>query len=107
MHLDWINKKAQGRSFWIIVTAVMALVVLVILLVIFTNKTGDASEGFLECTSKGGFCVNCDKETSTCGQICQSECETKNFEDCSYTSIFTCPENQGCCLSSGSKLVNQ
>lgn len=41
---------------WIIIGAIIALVVLIVLMLIFTGKTNVLSKGLLNCESKGGTC---------------------------------------------------
>ncbi len=50
------SKKAQQNMFWIVIGAVIALVVMIILIVMFTGKTGTLEGGLLDCESKGGDC---------------------------------------------------
>ncbi len=90
-----MDRRAQGRTFWIVITAVIALVVLVILLMIFTGKTGMLEEGLMSCEGKGGECI-------LVGDVrdCRGECEAIGK---SYSSVFTCPERvygeaYCCCL---------
>ncbi len=52
-----ISKKAQQNMFWIVIGAVIALVVMIILIVMFTGKTGALEGGLLDCQSKGGICT--------------------------------------------------
>lgn len=93
------GKKGQGNTFWIIIIAVVALVVLVVLLMIFTGKTGDISGGLLDCQSKGGICVICNKDISgNCEEMCNTECGMEGYEDCSYSSVFSCQNEMNCCL---------
>ncbi|MBI2665006.1 hypothetical protein HYX12_00090 [Candidatus Woesearchaeota archaeon] len=55
-------KKAGAEMWWIIIGAVIALVVMIILMVMFTDKTGGVSRGLLDCESKGGTCTNSNAE---------------------------------------------
>ena len=41
---------------WIIIGAIIALVVMIVLLMMFTGSTKDVQTGLLDCTSKGGEC---------------------------------------------------
>lgn len=92
-----MSKRGQGTTFWIIITAVIALVVLVILLMIFAGKTGMLESGLMSCEGKGGLCVDCLPEN--CNDRCKEQCITQGYEDCSYSSVFSCKaEAQGCCL---------
>ena len=49
-------KKASANMWWIIIGAVIALVVMIILMVMFTGKTSKLEGGLLDCESKGGDC---------------------------------------------------
>jgi len=90
--MEGINHKAQGNTFWIIIAAVIALVVLVVLIYIFTSKGGDASEGFFECSSKGGKCLDLgSKSKDECGEVCEEK-------EMSYSGVFSCPEEKCCCF---------
>lgn len=92
-----MSKRGQGTTFWIIITAVIALVVLVILLMIFAGKTGMLEKGLMSCEGKGGFCVDC--TPNNCGEMCKERCLGEGYGDCSYNSVFSCKvEGQGCCL---------
>jgi len=81
-----MSKKGQANTFWIIIGAVIALVVLVVLLLIFTGKSNQLEIGLLECESKGAECV--DKGT------CRADGGT-------LSSSFECPdaETQECCFT--------
>ncbi|MFC1686853.1 hypothetical protein ACFL0E_00665 [Nanoarchaeota archaeon] len=82
-----MNNKAQGRTFWIVVTAVVALVVLIILLIIFTGKTSILEQGLLSCESKVGDCSVDKSSTAKCPS--------------GYTksTTFTCKDTtKMCCL---------
>lgn len=78
-----MNSKGDANMWWIIIGAVIALVVLIVLMVIFTGKANVLETGLLDCKSKGGEC--------------SSSCPPNTIE----SSAFSCPTNQGvCCLSS-------
>ena len=94
-----METRAQGNTFWIIITAVIALVILVILLLIFTGKTGKLEMGLIDCQSKGGFCISCDPATQNCNNECGIQCTPKGYNDCAYSSAFSCtPAGEVCCL---------
>jgi hypothetical protein len=81
------SKKAQGNTFWIIIGAVIALVVLIVILLIFTGKSTTLERGLLDCDSKGGECVN----AGTC----------KSVEKGTLATAFECSgDNHGkeCCF---------
>lgn len=88
-------KKAGAEMWWIIIGAVIALVVLIILMVMFTGKTSLLEQGLISCDSKGGKCVSC-SDSAGCDQAC-----TQLYgEGYTYSSVFDCKpkEGQGCCL---------
>ena len=81
-----MNKKADANMWWIIIGAVIALVVMIILMVMFTSKSGELEGGLLECNSKGGQCKSL-----------MESCPENSIE----SSAFSCQgESQKCCLSS-------
>ena len=94
-----MTTKAQGRTFWIVVTAIVALVVLVILLMIFTGKTGLLETNLLNCEGKGGFCTAKGTATDLNG-VCNTACSGQKYSSCSYSSAFGCKNSQIdiCCL---------
>ena len=49
-------KKASANMWWIIIGAVIALVVLIVMLMIFTGKSSSLEDGILDCKGKGGSC---------------------------------------------------
>lgn len=65
---------------WIIIGAIMALVVMIILMVIFSGGTDKANTGLFDCTGKGG----------TCGTI--EECKAKEGTE---SAVFSCPSEEG------------
>lgn len=78
-----LNRKADANMWWIIIGAIIALVVLIVLMLIFTGKTNVLSKGLLDCRSKGGEClpVGSDNGQSSCTNIGGTvsnafECET-------------------------------
>jgi len=76
-------KRGSVEVWWIIIGAVIALVVLMVILFIFTNKTGSVAGGLSGCESKGGICV----QGGTC---------PKN----TLSAFFECPPSLTCCLGS-------
>ena len=93
-----MDSKAQGRTFWIVVTAIVALVVLVILVIIFTGNTKKLGIELLNCEGKGGFCTKKGSGTEYDAQ-CKSECKNQDYSGCSYSSAFGCKEETKiCCL---------
>ena len=90
------SRKADANMWWIIIGAVIALVVLIVLLFMFTGKSGALEGGLLDCQSKGGECTQ--KVTDNNGD-CVSTCRNNQR---SYSSIFSCPtlisDDYCCCL---------
>ena len=85
---------------WIIIGAVIALIVLVVLMVIFTSKTRILEGELLSCESKGGICVD---PLVTSPTACKDACgDTRQ-----HSSTFTCPKPDVsgptwcCCLGVG------
>jgi len=56
MKMNLFNKKASANMWWIIIGAVIALVVMIILMVMFTDKSGKLETGLSSCEGKGGEC---------------------------------------------------
>lgn len=85
-------RKGSANMWWIIIGAVIALVVMIVLMVMFTGKTGALEGGLLSCEGKGGTCEV--MSGTTCGESCKG--------DTSYSSLFTCDSVDGtakcCCL---------
>ena len=77
------KKKASANMWWIIIGAVIALVVMIILMAMFTDKSGSVANAIGECSANGGVCTE--------------------FDSCPLTSVktsaFSCPqEKQDCCV---------
>ena len=79
-----MDRKAQGNMWWIIIGAVIALVVMIILLVMFTDKNETLNTGLLDCISKGGKCIS------------ENECIT---EEGTISKAFDCKLGV-CCFGS-------
>ena len=83
-----MNHRASADIWWIIIGAVMALVVLIIITVIFTGRTGTLTQELGECRSKGGICMptaeDCPRGTLT-------------------TPTFSCGEVGKCCVGAPKK----
>lgn len=69
---------------WIIIGAVIALVVMIILMVMFTGRTGKLETGLSACEGKGGICA------------VGIECPANTLK----TTAFECTAGQVCCLGS-------
>ena len=77
--------KADANMWWIIIGAVIALVVLIVMMVIFTGKTQPLQQGLSNCEGKGGACA-------VTGEACPQ-----------YTlksTAFDCPTGRVCCVGS-------
>ncbi len=72
-------KKAQGLSLQTIVISILALIVLVVVIFVFSGKIGDVKTSLDSCESKGG------------------KCETP----CPYGPIIKTKECDTCCISIG------
>ncbi len=84
-----LKRKASAQIWWIIIGAVVALIVMLVLIVMFTDKGKDLSVGISDCQSKGGQCV----PEGTCSG--------------SVSRIFSCSEdgiqNTVCCFTGGTR----
>ena len=84
-------KKSQGLSLRTIVIAVIAIIVMLILISIFSNKISFFSENAMDCGSKGGSCKNnCTSDEIT---ILRTSCNFDLQED-----------NDDCCIP-GDKVI--
>jgi len=78
-----MSKKASANMWWIIIGAVIALVVMIILMVMFTSKTGTLEGGLSSCEGKGGICTE------------KTKCPVNTLE----SSAFDCSTSgQRCCI---------
>ncbi len=82
-----MKRRAQANTFWIIIGAVIALVVMVVLLLLFTGKTNVLEQGLVDCEAKGGQCV--------VGVSCNDGQIKQDFFDCSKYE-----GERVCCLGS-------
>jgi len=75
------NNKKADMSIWIIVTAALALMVLVILAAILTGRIKIFSESLQSCAAKQGSCEKLSEKWPTCPDnkalITNTDCETK------------------------------
>ena len=76
-------KRASAQVWWIIIAAIVALIVMFVLVKLFTDTTGDVRVGLLDCSSKGGECL----------------------ENCAGSSqkVFKCPTGKVCCFQDDSE----
>ncbi len=71
---------------WIIIGAVIALVVMIVLMVLFTGKTSALEGGLLDCASKGGQCVSEADCTTSGGTVSRTfQCEDNALKCCFLT----------------------
>ncbi len=90
-------KKGDANIWWIIIGAVIALVVLVVIMLIFTGRAGKLSGGIAECEGKGGACVS----TSLCPKntLYSSAFDCTGGKRCCVGTPKACPNGQGDCGS--------
>ena len=82
--------------FWIIIAAVIALVVMIVLMIMFTGKTSTLEGGLADCESKSGVCVNgpdCPKNTMKTGTF---ECPAGSPSQCCVGSATSCDGDADC-----------
>ena len=72
------SNKGNANMWWIIIGAVIALVVMIILLVMFTGRSSDINVGILDCTSKGGHCVSSENDCSDGTVSMAFKCPTRS-----------------------------
>ncbi|MBT4539432.1 hypothetical protein HOI26_01240 [Candidatus Woesearchaeota archaeon] len=77
-------KKGSANMWWIIIGAVIALVVMIILMVMFTGKSGALEGELLKCESKGGTCMTVDKCDTAKGTISGVFSCTNELEKCCF-----------------------
>jgi len=92
-----LDKKAQANTFWIIIGAVIALIVMIVLLLMFTGKVNILETGLVDCEAKGGTCVN------TLADGCPSTMVKQNFFSCKESQY---PDNI-CCVGTAPEEQNQ
>jgi hypothetical protein len=83
-----MNNKAQSNMFWIIIGAVIALIVMIVLLLLFTGKTSILEGGVSGCEGKSGVCLDpddADDSTKPCG-----DGKLEAPFDCSDSSKICC-----------------
>ena len=80
-----MKKRGDANIWWIIIGAVIALVVLIVMMLIFTGKTQPLQVGLSECKGKGGECITAESCTAKGGLP---------------SSAFTClnPSDVVCCF---------
>jgi hypothetical protein len=89
-----MERKGSANIWWIIIGAVMALVILVVLLVIFTQRTQPLNQELDNCLGKGGVCAldkPCPKGTLPSNAFSCSEGK------CCLGAPKDCSTNQGIC----------
>jgi hypothetical protein len=88
-------KKGSANMWWIIIGAVIALVVMIILMVMFTGKTQPLEAGLSSCESKGGVCTPINGNN-------KDICPTNTFA----ASAFDCKVGKTCCIGSPKECVD-
>ncbi|MBU0470173.1 MAG: hypothetical protein KKA62_05615 [Nanoarchaeota archaeon] len=76
-------KKASADMWWIIIGAVIALVVMIVLMVMFSGKTSKVETGLSACEGKGGVCV-----------FENEECPSNTLR----STVFDCGQENECCI---------
>ena len=91
-----MNKKAAELPLNVIVTAVIALIVLVVLIFIFSSSARDFVLGLKDCNSLGGKCQTVVTTDDPCGpnavQLIQATCKDANDKK---TSEICCKSATG------------
>ena len=85
-----MNTRGSANMWWIIIGAVIALVVMIVLMVIFTSKSGTLEQGLLSCESKGGECLD-NKE-------CSYQNKEGNVVEGTFTRFECLDTKQFCCF---------
>ena len=86
-----MNKRGESLSINVIITAAIALVVLIVLLVIFTSKIGQTVKGIESCTNAGGTC----EEVEDCNLAGQGSEYAIGTEGC----LRAKGEGHKCCIA--------
>ncbi len=86
-----MKKRGDANIWWIIIGAVIALVVLIVMMLIFTGKTQPLQQGLSNCEGKGGICVpsndGCPRNTLS-------------------ASAFDCDSGGKCCIGTAKKCTS-
>ena len=94
-----MNKKAQGMSLNVIIIAALGLLVLVVLAIIFTGRTGVFVKESDKCGYQGGACVAAQTDcVGTYDKVVRGACDLNGDS----TFHFNNDDSDGyCCLSIG------
>ena len=68
---------------WIIIGAVVALVVMIVLMMLFTGKSNKLEIGLMDCAGKGGEC------------LAVNECKDTKDVEATISRAFDCPTDTG------------
>ncbi|MBT4445843.1 hypothetical protein HOA92_04320 [archaeon] len=82
MNIRKISRKGQSNMFWIIIGAVIALVVMIVLLLLFTSKTKILEGGVSGCEGKSGECVDPDIGCGSGTLEAPFECSNPSYTCC-------------------------
>lgn len=89
------SNRASANMWWIIIGAVIALVVMIILMVMFTGKTKPLEQGLSSCENKGGLCMGvANAQSQDCNKICGEAVPKRAYGG----TLFGCNENKCCCI---------
>ncbi|HIH10804.1 TPA: hypothetical protein HA241_01300 [Candidatus Woesearchaeota archaeon] len=90
------SRRGSTETWWIIIGAVIALVVLIVLMVMFTGKTRPLEQGLADCESKSGLCIPNDVS-------CPQRTLRSTAFNCADVSYYCCigspvsyPQPEGC-----------
>ncbi|MBT4935370.1 hypothetical protein HOL21_04405 [Candidatus Woesearchaeota archaeon] len=98
------GRKASANMWWIIIGAVIALVVMIILMVMFTSKTGTLEGGLLDCESKGGDCTH--STVADCENVGGSVSSAFSCKDTAKECCFGSKKSQGKTCTSGIECIS-
>jgi hypothetical protein len=93
-------KRGSANMWWIIIGAVIALVVMIILMVMFTGKTQPLEKGLSSCESKGGACA-------TDGTPCPTNTFASSAFDCEADKSICCIGSPKACVDENSCATGQ
>jgi len=93
-----MNRKAQGLSMRTIVLAIIALLVLVVIIFIFSGQIGEVSKGFSDARDSSNLCrtdflggQKCIKEDTNCPKNWEehssAKCEDSGYKCCKKSIV--------------------
>ena len=88
-HLPKMNHKGEAM-WWIIIGAVLALLILIVLIMLFTGKTNDLNKGIGSCT---GLCTASGEKSCPSGTQSSSAFECQTGGSCCIGFAKTCTQD--------------